>query len=158
MTITQPFKVSTKALITEHNADSNYILTVFSSQKTHQDLYITNNWTSVQQRPTNTMNQCVILEKLIVTNLVKTLSVEPKRSLLCSCNPPLDPIQGLLNPIHSLIFYFLKIHLNNILPSISRSASFSSFHIYWLKLYLHCSYLPFMLHDQSTSFPLICSP
>jgi hypothetical protein len=42
--------------------------------------------------------------------------MEPEYSLPCSQHAPLHPILSLLNPIHALPSYFLKVHFNLVLP------------------------------------------
>ena len=51
--------------------------------------------------------------------------MEPEGSLPHSQVPATVPIMGLINPVHTPTSYFLKIRLNNILPSTPGSSKWS---------------------------------
>jgi hypothetical protein len=51
--------------------------------------------------------------------------MEPEGSLSVHKNPALDPILSQLKPIHIFTSYFLKIHINIILPSTPTSPKYS---------------------------------
>jgi hypothetical protein len=66
----------------------------------------------------------ILLEKLIVTQLVKKfspLSWNPKVHCLVYKSPPLVPVLSHMHPFHILPSYFLKIHSNIIFTFTPRS-------------------------------------
>jgi hypothetical protein len=50
--------------------------------------------------------------------------MKPGSSLLCSQNPPLNPILSRLNPVHISASCFSKIHYNIIFPPIPQFSKF----------------------------------
>jgi len=69
----------------------------------------------------------VLLEKLIVTQLVKNSPpfMELEGSLPCHNNPPLFPILNQTSLVHTFRPYFPRIHSNVILPSTPMSSDWS---------------------------------
>jgi len=79
------------------------------------------------------------------------------QSRIHKCPPPV-PILSQIDPVHTLTSYFLKIHLNIILPSMPRFCKwFLSLRIPHQTLYTPLI-SPFVLHSPPTSFFSIWSP
>ena len=66
--------------------------------------------------------------------------------------PPSVPILSQLDPVHTRTSYFLKIHLNIILPSTLVSPKWSLSLRFPHKPHIHLCFPPYVLHTPSISF------
>jgi hypothetical protein len=82
------------------------------------------------------------LENAAVVQLLKIPIILWKYNVhYCGQNiPQLHPILSQMNPVHTLLLYIFKIHLNSIIPSMHRSSKGSPVYRIFSKKIVHTSY------------------